>query len=190
MAYEENSQALTKSARAELLKTASQSWQAAEAAAKQAGQLEIEAINHLRLAGLSLLEAAGRDKALSFEFFRYVQKDLPASMDFRGAKFCASIANHLDGPIKSLDEARSARRVLFEAFGQESAPRRLEQQTAHESNPWSEFVDRIAAGIAAFSKIEVEAMDVWDRERLSKFVSTTKPIAERYLEAVNLLGKK
>jgi hypothetical protein len=185
--YLENSQAMAKDARTELLLLASKDWAAAKQAATEAGKLEIVAINKIRDCGLKLQEASDREH-FSFTFFTRVQDQLP--MGFAEAKFAVNLARKLDKPVTTLDEARQARRVLFEALGAATAPKRIGEQSAHEEeNPWSIFINTAATFTSLFEKLDDEPMEKWKRDKLKKFVQTTKPIVEKHEAAVALLKK-
>jgi hypothetical protein len=186
--YQDSAQVLTTRARIALLKGASADWEAAQSTAKEAGALEIKALNLLRRAGMKLQEAAGGRDRITFEFLRQFKANLPESLTFNAVKFCVQLCRSFDGEIKTLDEARAARRALFEAFTLESTPRRTEPQRAHECNPWNDFVSSASSFTSLFKKLEVGSMAEWSRDKLSTFARETKPIAEKHAEAVKLLG--
>ncbi len=186
LSYDENAQALSTAARRELLKSAGEDFTAARAAANRAAECEIEAINKLRECGIKLREAALHENP-SLAFFKNVQAELPAAMTFSAMKFCVHLAHTIDEPITTLEEARTARRRLFEALGDEPASRRLEQQNVHDRNPWSEFISGASKFTSLFSELEEEPMADWSRDKLRKFVATCKPIAEKFHRAESLL---
>jgi hypothetical protein len=188
--YLESAKQLATKARTELLKGASQDWTEAKAKATEAGKLELQSLNLLRSAGVKLQEACDHEN-LSLESFATMRPALPKDMGFLAAKFCVSLGKEFDQPIKSLDDARAARRVLFEKLSEANAPRRLEQQCAHESNPWSELVSRGSSVIALISDMEeAEPMDKWGKDKLRSFITTYKPIADKHAEAVRLQAAK
>ena len=185
----EASQQLAIKARAALLKGASQDWTEAKAKATEAGKLELQSLNLLRTAGVKLQEACDRDN-LCFASFEKMQSALPKDLTFPAAKFCVSLCKTFDKPIASLEEAAAARRILFQKLNQEEEPKRLEQQTAHERNTWSELITKAMGFTAFFDELqEEEPMEKWGKDKLRSFISTTKPIADRHAEAVKLVGK-
>lgn len=187
--YLYRSQAMNLQARNALLCEVSSDWNEAKTAATQAAGLELASINKLRTAGLKLQEAAGGHECLKPSFFENVKSQLPADLTWKGAQFCASLSRQFDAPIKSLDEARAARKMLFEAFGQAEAPKRIAPQQAHEHNPFSDFVNVGASLDGLCRKLEAEPLEKWDKRRLRTFVSTLEPIVKRYQAAVELLKK-
>src|SRR5579859_2498446 len=187
--YQDSTEVLTTKARAALLESAGRDWTAAQEAAKEAGALEIKALNLLRTAGLKLIEAAGHEQ-VTFEFLRQNRAHLPADLGFNAVKFCVHLCRNFEKEIKSLDEARAARRALFEAFTLETVSKRTEAQSARETpNPWNQFVSGASSFTALFSKLQTDAMNDWSRDKLSCFARETKPIAEAHTRAVQLLGK-
>jgi len=184
------SQALALKARTALLKGVSEDWTAAKSKAVEAGKLELQSLNLLRSAGVKLQEAANRER-LSFESFRLMQPSLPKDFTWPAAQFCFQLGSQFDKPIKTLDEATAARRILFEKLGEQSTPKRIAEQTAHDSNPWSELVDKAARFTAFFDQLaEEDPMDKWSPDKLRNFISTTKPIADKHAEAIRLQAAK
>jgi hypothetical protein len=184
--YVDSAAQLATKARTELLKGAGKDWTEAKAKATEAGKLELQSLNLLRSAGVKLRDACDHEK-LSFTSFRLMQDSLPKDLTFPAAKFCVSLGNQFDAPIKSLDDARAARRILFEKLSEE-APRRIAQQTAHDTNPWSELVNKFASVTAFFGQMmEDEPMEDWDKEKLRKFVKESEPIVAAHKAAEALM---
>jgi len=181
--YNERAQKLDNSARAELLKGVSADWTGAKEAATEAGKCELQALNLLRTAGMKLHEAANRDQ-LSFESFRRMKPALPKDMSFVAAQWCVKLGKEFDKPFESLTDAGHARRLLFVKLEAQDVPRRLQEQTAHEANSWSELVAKASGFTAFFNQLtEDDPMEKWDVDKLQNFVSVTKPIVAKHVEA-------
>lgn len=183
----EASAKLARKSRDALFKGINADWIAAKKAADEGAKLELMAVNRLRSAGLKLQQASDHEQ-VNFTFYDNHRSQLPEGMTFKAVKFCIHLARAFAAPIKTLDEARKARQLMFEAFGQASAPKRIEDQASHESNPWSEFVAGAANFTGLFRKIEAEPMEQWGLAKLNKFVETTKPIVDKHQAAKELLA--
>jgi hypothetical protein len=137
----------------------------------------------LRCAGIKLQEAANREN-LTFETFKRWQKSLPKDLTYTAAQFCVKIGKEFQKPFESLNDIMHARRLLFEKIGAAEPPRRLAEQTAHEANPWSELVSKFTGATVFFSELEKdEPMDKWSADKLQNFVTLTKPIVAKHVEA-------
>jgi len=178
----ENSVKLQKKANTALVKGIGRDWTAAKVAAEASAKLQIKALNLLRDAGIKAQQASGHEQ-VGFEFWHGIEKVLPQGLHFKALKFCVHLARNFDKPIKTLDDARSASQMMFEAFGEATAPKRLEAQSSHEKNPWNDFVSTASAFTALFSDLQVEAMDTWGRDRLTTFIRETEPIATAHSRA-------
>lgn len=178
---------MTSNARAALFEAAGEDWREAKAASAKAGELEIIAINRLRDCGMKLREAADHVRP-SLEWFQRNRDHLPEDMTWGGFRFCVNVSHQLSEAITDLQEARQARRSLFQAFGDEQAPKRLHEQNGHESNPWSDFVSETARLLTFADRLEEEPMTKWSREKLNAFARTTKPVVDRYNQALKLLS--
>lgn len=179
---EEKSRALAVKSQHALLKSAGRDWEWALAAAIKAAQLEVGALNRMRTCGLKIREASGHEQ-ISFDWFHGQNGAIPKSMSFKAMKFCVHLSRRFENPIKTLDEAGSARQMLFEAFGCSSAPKRLEEQVAHEYSPWNDFVSASSSLVSMFKKIELDAMEDWGMEKLSTFLRETEPIVKAHERA-------
>lgn len=182
---EEKTQVLTVRAKEALLKSAGADWQSAKNAVDKAAGLELSALNWMRDCGLKLREAAGREQ-IGFQWYHTASKSLPKSMTFPALKFCVHLSRNFEKRIETIDEARSARQMLFEAFGHSETPRRIEEQVSHETNPWNDFVSMASSFTSLFSKLECDHMDKWDSGRLKKFLTETEPIALAHEKARSL----
>jgi hypothetical protein len=183
---EEASQALAVKARDALLAEASKDWQQARTAAVGAAKLEVEALEHLRLAGIKLREAAHKEVP-TLSWFKSVQESLPSDMSFNGMQFCLYLARKFDKPFQSIEDAKAARRSLFETFAMSTAPRRIGQQTAHERNPWNEFVSAASGLQSLFSDLDEDPLSEWCEDKLRTLTSTLEPIVKQYQEAMRVL---
>lgn len=183
----ENSVKLQKKANTALVKGIGRDWLAAKAAAEASAKLQIKALNLLRDAGIKTQQASNHEH-LKFEFWRSIENVLPKELHFKALKFCVHLARNFDKPIKTLDDARSASQMMFEAFGEATAPKRLEEQSAHEKNPWNDFVSTASAFTALFGELEVEKMEAWGRDRLTTFIRETEPIADAHGRAKVIAG--
>lgn len=183
---QERTQILAAKAKTALLESAGRDWTKAKEAIESANHLELKAVNLLRTSGVKLQEAANHEQ-VSFEFYHSAAPSLPSGMTFAAVKVCIHLARNYDKPIENRDEARKALQMMWEAFGAQSAPKRLEPQTAHADNPWDHLVSSTSSLTSLFSALETDHMETWDRDRLAKFVSTTKPIAEAHKQAAILL---
>lgn len=184
--YEDSVAKLTGKASAALFKGITKDWEQAKIAVKDAADLELIAINKLRACGIKLQEVSNHEQ-VTFGFYDSHRTRLPRDMTFKAAKLCIHLARSFETPVKSLDDARKARQMMFEAFGQSAAPHRIGEQTAHEVNPWSDFVARFASIETLFEKLDEEPMEDWGESKLRKFISTTLPIAQRHDKAAKLL---
>jgi hypothetical protein len=185
--YNERAQKLDNAARAELLKGVSADWTGAKEAALEAGKFELKALNLLRTAGMKLHEAANRDQ-LSFESFRTMKSALPKDMSFIAAQWCVKLAKECDKPFSTLSSAGHARRLLFIKLEAQDVPRRLEAETAHDVNPWSEGITKLTAAVIFWADIqEAKPMEEWDRDALENFYTATKPIVAANKAAEALL---
>lgn len=182
---EEKTRVLANKARDALLQSVKRDWDHAAEAADQAAKLELVAINRLRNCGLKLCEAAGREQ-IGFEFYRLHSDSLPKRMSFQALKFCVHLCRNFSEPIQTIDEARSARQMLFEAFGHSETPKRIAEQSAHESNPWNTFVSISSSFTGLFGKLETGEMDKWGQDKLSTFIRQTDPIAEANARAKSI----
>lgn len=182
---EEKTRVLANKAREALLESVQRDWDHAEQAADAAAKLELIAINRLRNCGLKLCEAAGREQ-IGFEFYRMHSDSLPKRMSFQALKFCVHLCRNFAEPIQTIDEARSARQMLFEAFGHSETPKRIAEQSAHESNPWNTFVSLSSSFTGLFGKLETDDMARWSEDKLSTFIRQTEPIAQAYAVAKSI----
>jgi hypothetical protein len=186
--YNERAQKLDNSARAELLKGASEDWTGAKEAATEAGKFELKALNLLRAAGQKLLSAANHDQ-LSFESFRRMKSALPSDMSFVAAQWCIKLGKEFDKPFESLTDAGHARRLLFVKLESQDVPRRLEEQSSHDHNPWSEMIAKGASVIAFISELTAEdPLEKWGPDKRQNFLTTYRPLVTTYL-AVEALEK-
>lgn len=179
---------MNRKARAALLKSISKDWISAKEAGTTAGKLQIKAVNLLRDIGLKAQQASGHEQ-LTFSFHHSVASELPGDLTFDALKRCVHIANKLEKPAETLDEARFVMQTMFEALGEATAPKRLEAQSSHDRNPWSDFVSGVSSLTSLFAKLEEEPMPEWDKVKLTKFVQTTDPIVDKNREARELLAK-
>jgi hypothetical protein len=186
--YQELAGKMSRKANAALLKSIGNDWTVAKESVTEAARLEIVAVNRLRLAGIKIQEASGHEQ-VGFEWFHKVEADLPTGMHFNAVKFCVHLARKLENAVTTLDEARSARQMMFEALELATAPKRLEGQNSHDRNPWSDFVSGVSSLTSLFAKLEEEPMGEWDTVKLTKFVQTTDPIVDKNREARALLAK-
>ena len=183
---EEKSAQLAGKARAALLVAAGRDWLAAEAAANEAGRATVTGINRLRACGEKLKQACGHEQ-LSLAYFMHFKDSLPDSMTYTGAKSAVHIANRISEDVKTVQDAMLVQRDLFAALGEFKEPKRLEAQTAHEANPWSEFISSLTGLTALFPKLAVDDMASWGRDKLSTFTRETQPIADANARAKQLL---
>lgn len=192
--YEENAQRMCVNAKAALLLSTSANWQRAKALVEEAARCEIRAINLMRDIGIALQEARQRER-ISFEWFNGDRgkglagacDSLPASVTFRALKFCVSLARSFSRPVTSLDEARHARQMMFEAFGQSQPPRRAKKQKGHDRNPWSAFVSGASSLSALVATLEAEPLDLWSPQKRDTFLRTIAPIVRKH-DLVRRLG--
>ena len=183
---DDRSQILATKAKRALLESAGRDWTNAKKAAETANGLELKAVNLLRTCGIKLQEAANHEQ-ISFEFWHSSSDYLPKGMTFEAVKACIHVARNFDEPIKNRDEAKRALQMMWESFGVSSAPERLEAQHSHDRNPWSEFVSSASSFTSLFKALETDRMEDWGADKLSKFVTTTKPIVEAHKKAAVLL---
>jgi hypothetical protein len=188
LTYEESAQTIASDARAALLEEASKDWIEARQAAAGAAKLELVSLNRLRDCGVKLREAAGKE-APSLTWFKNVQTSLPADFTFSALQFTVHLARKYDRPFDTLDEARAARRSLFDAFGTTTPARRIEAQTAWEKNPWNEFVNQASSLIASFTDLDDAPLAQWNESKLRTFIAATDPIVRKNAEARALLKK-
>lgn len=184
---EDKTRKLTIKARSALLESAARDWEAAQEAANKAAGLEVTGHNKLRTCGLKLIEAAGHEQ-ISFEWFRAA--DIPKSMSFAALKFCVHLARNYDKPFETLQETRSVQRTFFEIFGHCETPKRLDGESAHESNPWNEFVSATSSLTSLFKKLETHEMEKWSRDKLATFLRETEPIVAQHEHARLLISAK
>ncbi|MGD0258966.1 MAG: hypothetical protein ABSD29_03985 [Verrucomicrobiota bacterium] len=188
--YNERAQKLDNAARTELLKGASEDWTGAKEAATEAGKFELKALNLLRSAGQKLHEAVNKDQ-LSFESFRRMKPALPTDMSYIAAQWCVKLAKECDKPFETLSDAGHARRLLFVKLESQDVPRRLEEQSSHDVNLWSELMVKASGFLAFFNQLtEDDPMQGWTADRLASFISTTQPICDKHAEAVQLAAAK
>jgi hypothetical protein len=188
-AYAERTGLMAQQARDALLKEICKDWEAAKGAGLEAAGLELTAINRLRDAGFKIQEASGHEQA-DFEFYHVCADKLPKGMTFKAMQLCIKLSRNFTEPVKSLDEARSARQMMFEAFGESRAPKRIEEQVAHDKNFWSDFVNRFASVDAMLARQEEEKpMSKWLPAELDRFLRSTQLIADKRAMAEKLLLK-
>lgn len=188
---EDSSRKLARKAETALLKGVASNWAVARQAGRDIERLTIEMANRLRAAGIQLQEAAGHEQ-IGFEWWHKHQDKLPQDLSFKALKVCVHLARASEQPFEKYDEVKKAQQLFFEAIGDATPPKRLTQQVAHESNPWSEFINETASLLSMFDKLEDEPLQNWGREKLEKFVETTQPIFEKHVQAaaaLELLGK-
>jgi hypothetical protein len=179
---EEKTQALERKVSKTLLAGIARDWTAAEAAAKSAGEQTIIGVNRLRACGDKLKQLCGHEQ-ITCEFYERVREQLPKTMRYTSARAAVHLANRLDKDVETVQEAAMVQRDMFAALRDFKEPKRLEAQTAHESNPWSEFVNDVSSLTSLFSRLEVDNMEAWDSERLGKFIDTTQPVADANAKA-------
>lgn len=161
-------------------------WEAALEAATEAGRQTVVGVNKLRACGEKLKELAGHDQ-INLIFFHTIEEYLPKTLRYREARMAVLVANKLRADVETVQEARIAQRELFAAMLDYHEPRRITEQASHESNPWSDFVSEAARFTSLFGHLEEEPMIAWSREKLKKFADVTKPVVDKYNEAVQLL---
>ena len=187
MTYVERSRSLDTKAHRELLKGIARDWAAASTAAKTAGQQTVIGINRMRACGEKIKLLCGHDQ-ISLDFYTSVATLLPKEMRFEAAKRAVHISNKLADDVHTPQEALAAQRDLFTATMECAEPRRLTDQVAHESNPWSELISKANGFTVFFGQLEEdEPMEKWSDEKLRSFVTNTKPIATAYQAAEALL---
>lgn len=161
-------------------------WEEALEAATEAGRQTVVGVNKLRACGEKFKELAGHDQ-INLIFFKTVEEQLPKTLRYREARMAVLVANKLRSDVETVQEARIAQRELFAAMLDYHEPRRLNGQASHESNHWSDFVSEAARFTALFDHLDDSPMTAWSREKLKKFADVTKPVADKYNEAVELL---
>ena len=70
----------------------------------------------------------------------------------------------------------------------EAAPKRLAPQTAHQPEPWADFLSEAANFNSVFRKLEVDKISTWPADKLKAFARATEKIAELHRKAVELLA--
>jgi hypothetical protein len=187
MTYNERAMQLEHKADKALLAGIARDWSAVEAAAQSAGKQTIIGINKMRACGEKLKQLAGHEQ-INADFFQSVTLSLPASMSYTGARGAVHISNRIEKDVKTVQEAVAVQKELFAAVGDFKEPKRLVEQTAHESNHWDSFVSIGQSFSNLLTELEKSAtMEKWEREKLERFVATTKPISDKHNAAVELL---
>lgn len=188
---EDKSRKLNKLARQALIKSVSRKWDRVQEIVKQAARSEIDATNLARQIGIELQEIGGHEQAL-FRFFHgedgKLLPGLPVTMTFKALKFCVHLARKMEKPAETLDEARAARQMMFEAFGECPSPRRASQQIAHTRNPWNDFVSGTQSLVTLFSNLEEAPMTDWESEKLRVFIRETEPVVTKHNEAKTIFA--
>ena len=163
-----------------MVERASELYVGAREKVKRAGELELEALNGLRQAGMLLQDACERDQPRP-EWLRDDQGRLPGAFTGPGVQFCVYLARvYRRRPIRKLEEARAARQRMFEAMG-EARARRVKPQRAHAENPWSKLVAHSSSFRALFRKLG--KMDEWDPAKRAAFLREVGPIVELHRQA-------
>ena len=186
---EDKSRQLETKAHKALLVGIARDWKAAELAAKEAGKQTVVGINKLRSCGEKLKELCGHEQ-IGMDFYMRVQAQLPKTMRYASAKAAVHVANRLKEDVKTVQEAFVVQRDLFTAMMEYKEPKRLEAQTAHEYNPWNEFVSGAASFTRMFDELKTDAMQSWGRDQLDTFIRATEPIVKQHETAVKLRGEK
>jgi hypothetical protein len=163
LTYPERAGKMAKKARKVACREAGEAWRNATKAAADMGELEIEVVNSLRLAGEKILEAAGRAQlTFSLEVKEFCRKELlpmlPPGMEIEQVCACVKIAAHISKPIQNRDELRAVRQevqLAFQALGLVEVRRRAELQTAHARNLFSDFVSRASGLIVLVADMEM-----------------------------------
>lgn len=172
--------------RSTLISGIKRDWSDAWEAATEAGRQTIIGVNKLRACGEKLKQLSGHEQ-INLIFFKTIEDQLPKSLRYREARMAVLVANKLDRDVKTIQEARVAQRELFATMMDYREPRRLSEQSAHETNPWSDFVSEAARFTALFDCLDDSPMTKWSREKLKKFADVTRPVVDKYNEAVQLL---
>jgi hypothetical protein len=183
----DNSRALATAAETALIEAAAKTWAEAQVIVLRVKKDELCAINKLRDVGIALREACGHEQ-MSFDWWQSRREKL-ADLGFKPARFCVHLANKFESPIKTIEEAKAARQMLFVALDEQAQSRRIEAQSSHERNPFSEFVSVVARADSLFADIGGSGMSEWGQDKLKLFVATVEPIAQKYQQAVELLKK-
>ncbi len=185
LTVEERASKLVTKANKALFAGIARDWAAIEKAANEIGNLTVKAVNLSRACGEKLKQLCDHEQ-LSLAFFLKVQPHLPKKMDYTKVKSMVCMANLLTEDVKTPQEAFSVSRKMMQAVMEFTEPKRLAEQSAHDSNPWSELVSRGSSVIALIS--DMEPLEKWGHDKRRSFLSTYKPLVDTY-KAVEALDK-
>lgn len=185
----EHSRALTEKEIVAGFKKMAAKWEAAKAIGKEAAQAEITGINLLREVGL-WVQVVSNHEQLGFNFYHKRESQFPKDMSFRTAQVCVGLYRKFPNPITTIDEARPARQMLFEAVAGASVPKRVQEQNSHVYNPWDEFVSKTMSLTSLFKELGEENMEQWELGRLKDVVRVLQPAADKHAEAMRLADER
>lgn len=148
-----------------------------DAAAKDISKKTVESANFARELGLLLQGMCGHQQ-ITFGFWRtHGQGQLPC--DFNTAKILVSIANKMEAPAKTLNDAAPFVLSILQADGILALPEREVEQRAATISVFQKVLANITLIRAGFKKaLRERPMEEWDGRALDSFLSETRWIAE------------
>ncbi len=195
--YSDNAQKLNRKAKAKLVNGFIVDVKHAQDDFTNSVRFGVAGVNRMRSAGLKWEEASNKDQYDMF-FFRSIEElAKPEERKYLTrniVKAAIHTANGLKEPAKTATDAALFMQPILRAF-QLSEPSHRGKEIAHERNAWAEFTSKATMIASMFPKLETKdgkpwPMAQWDVDYLDTFIRETKPLAEKYQEAVTLRQAK
>jgi len=127
---------------------------------KQAKLSEIKRTETARQLGIFFQERCGHEQ-MTMEFFQNHSSNWPQGLHFGIVQKAICLARNHKEPIKTLEQARSAAQLLFQAFGDLPESRRIGPQNASAETPVMWMLTSFSGIESRFKKFERE-IPTWD----------------------------
>ena len=135
---------------------------------------KIRFVNLGREVGLAL-QGLCEHEQMRLSFYEHIKSELPSSLTFSAVQKCIHLAQHLDAPVKTLEEANRVETQMLLAGGFLELPHRTEQQKSHAVTPVL-FVFSVIADAKEKLFKRIEEVTKWDdgtrqnvREQIERF---------------------
>lgn len=156
-----------------------------EAAIKQSQSSIINSANLAREIGIHLQTKCGHEQ-VGFDFWqKYCEGKQP--FDFEAAKMFVSVANKMEKPAKTINEAVQYVQLALVAGGLLELPEREEAQKRASVSLFEKWLGEIVKIRQPFGKLTKDwPMDSWNKTALDKFLSETEWLVEERARAEKL----
>lgn len=150
---------------------------------KVLGEDMIGYTNEARAVGLLLKEWSGDQ--FTFDFFQANQSLLP--MSFQNAKAFVSVANRMEQPATSINDARHVWQLDFQAAGLLVIPESFAQHKSIAVAPAVKLSNRIGVVREIIHDwVEDAPVEDWDADTRDTVAGQLKPLVDFYLEVTGM----